>query len=906
MRTETLTFDGIKRVTSPQNPGNGACDDLQNMRYEYGALRAVHGFNKVLEGGSENIIKAFIHRIGDTENLIIVTRDSAAGTCSVSLVTDSGTDEIKSFADGDRNSIEVTSINNILIIKCDEFNSVGGGRIYSYLWKDGEYNEWYSGRLPENPPYSSESDTVEKMGDSMVIPAGEVSPLRIYEYASSLHNRLCHNESETKSEGYVLVCVNFTLFDGSETKPSSPKMIRLGGTFQKGSGDAPAGTPYDWEDDVVGSFRIFLMLVGEYNNSDDMYMKMEVGVQNAKITLDKTYLTESFYNKYKDLIKSINIYSTYPVSAYDLMKTITEDQRSVIETIGGGKIALFDLYDDDSTFANTNYKAVKPMTKNDVIKATDGLFYKQKSIPLTDNPGEMSKAVELKFNESLMSNERMKVDSSGYMQYCGKIISYNNRLHIYGISSIITSTNLNWGWTGITPQVTVSMLVYIRETSGDVTTFHSFNTAYLDGCLMIHQFVSYPDSRAYRAEMFFTTSDGSKRKAEIKLSPSSAYNYAYRYGDQLVATTAYTGSIPTSASAHPEYSSPGQMIVSAQSNPAYFAPENTYSFQGAITAVTPLTDAVSEAQFGQFPLAVFTTEGIWTLEQGSGEVLYSRSVKISDISCATGNVIQTKTGVYFTAEGSVWRLSGRKIEKISEIAEGEPDAYLEQNAEFAALCRSSKCVSVPVKKSMIDVVSAGYPLAYDQFNDELYVGYSDSSVEFSFVYGVRTGLWRSDTRRIIHQSGPVAVLSSYGEWQDRYGDVVRTDSENASDTSFVAVMMKTRPFSLGSYGYKSIHRMISRCLLDAGSYNTSTSPGSLGDNIGKGLAGIYLFASDDLMEWRLVGGDQYEGMTHRMQIMKVSGSYRYYTLVIAGYMKAGGSVSATEIMIDDRYAGKIR
>lgn len=945
MRTETLTFDGIKRITSPQNPGNGACDDLQNMRYEYGSLRAVHGFNKALEGSSKNIIKAFVHRIGDTENLIIVTRNSTAGTCSVSLVTDSGTDEIKSFADGDRNSIEVTSINNILTIKCDEFNSVGGGRIYSYLWNNGEYNEWYNGRLPENPTFKISKGDVTVLDDTLTIPSSDNPSVNtLYGYAASSYNRLCHNEDHELTEGYVLVCINYTLFDGNETKPSAPVLIQLGGVAESAS-QSPGGSS-------TSGFSVDARYIIRFSNDDGVISAYtKIGVQGASLKLDDSAVNSSFYNKNKDLIKSINVYSTYPSSIFDLedsMNTFRQYIDSVID--GDVKVFLYGAFGNTTSGAqNTIYSR---MSISSLKFLENVIFYRQESIPMSEDLSRMKKEINLRFDESLLSAKRMEVDSSGNIQHCGHITAYNNRMHVYNLSSIVNSPNLLWGsnhkdYVDPSPTIdvaesssvstksrepeggfndiyddpgtgtaTIYCLVYLKNSNSDITTFHSFNAEY-DGMLLLPLFVSYPDSRAYKVELYFTNSSGTKYKGTLFLNQSATYNFSYAmreitYGrgtviyNTLVGVNEYTGSIPTSASAHPEYSSPGQMIVSAQNNPAYFAPENSYSFQGAITAVTPLTDAVSEAQFGQFPLAVFTTEGIWTLERGSGDVLYSRSVKISDISCFTGNVIQTKTGVYFTAEGSVWRLSGRKIEKISEIAEGDPDAYLEQNAEFAALCRSSKCISVPVKKSITEVVSTGYPLAYDQFNDELYVGYSDSSVEFSFVYGVRTGLWRSDTRRILHQSGPVAVLSSYGEWQDRSGDVIRMDSENASDTSFVAVMMKTRPFSLGSYGYKSIHRLISRCLLDAGSYQTSTSAGSLGENLGKGLAGIYLFASNDLMEWSLVGGDQYEGITHRMQIMKISGSYRYYALVIAGYMKSGGSVSATELMIDDRYSGKIR
>lgn len=943
MRTEIFIFDGIKRAGGPQNAGNGACDDYQNLRFEYGSARAVRDFTKLIPTYSDRV-KAYEHRIGHVTNILNVTLNNGSDyleydTYENGEKTGSGT--VDSFVDGARNSIDVASIGNILIVKCDEYNVIGGGRIRCWLWKDGKYNDWYKGQLPELPLFIVTKGEVSVLEDSLTIPASDNPSVNtMYGYAASSYNRLCHNEDKELSEGYVLICVNYTLFDGSETKPSQPVLVQIGGVAEEAQ-QSPGGS-------TGSGFTVDARYVIRFSNeSGTISVSTKIGVQGVSVRLDGTNLNDSFYQANKDLIKSINIYSTYPHSIYDLeesMSTFRQYLDSVID--GDAKVFMYGAFGNTSSSAQSTLYSRMSMSSMEFLK--DAVFYKQESIVLTEDISEMTKDVQLRFDESLLSSERMKVDSSGYIQYSGKIMSFNNRVHVYDISAIFNTPNILWGTnlsdyadpspTSLTTDsddssavtrarepeggfddnyddagtgtATVHCLVYLKNGNSDIITYHSFNAEY-NGKIILPFFISYPDSRAYKAEFYFTNSSGTKYKGVLSLKSSDTYNFSYSSaepaigrgsdGDNsiLVGVNEYFGDIPTSASARPEYSSPGQMVVSGQGNPAYFAPENSYSFQGEIRAVVPLTDTVSEAQFGQFPLAIFTTEGIWTLEQGGGEVLYSRSVKISNLSCS-GDVIQTKTGIYFTADGGVWRLSGRNTERISALMEGDTDAYVEECGAYAGCCMSDVAVNVPVKPPLHKVVSSSPTLAYDSCNDELYVGYVSSEVEFSYVYSAKTGLWRSDTRRILHQSGGVAVLSAAGNWQDRTGKIVRMDTEDEEDTGLRQVLIRTRPFLAGADCYKTVHRMIARCMADAGEYSLTDGKNT------SGMLSMYLFGSDNLSDWTLIGGVQRDGVIDRLPIMKTAGSWRYLVVAIAGYMKAGGTISGIDMMIEDKYGGKIR
>lgn len=75
---------------------------------------------------------------------------------------------------------------------------------------------------------------------------------------------------------------------------------------------------------------------------------------------------------------------------------------------------------------------------------------------------------------------------------------------------------------------------------------------------------------------------------------------------------------------NPEEYVPGKLRVSAVYNPFSFPQTNTYTISsGSVLGMAAATAALSQGQYGEFPLYVFTTDGIWALRQGSGDILYA-------------------------------------------------------------------------------------------------------------------------------------------------------------------------------------------------------------------------------------------------------------------------------------------
>lgn len=95
---------------------------------------------------------------------------------------------------------------------------------------------------------------------------------------------------------------------------------------------------------------------------------------------------------------------------------------------------------------------------------------------------------------------------------------------------------------------------------------------------------------------------------------------------------------------------------------------------GAILAVSTATKALSQGQFGQFPLYAFTTDGIWALEVSSTGAIEARQPVSRDVITAGTLPLQTDDSVIFVTSQGLKQLTGSQTTLLSDIVEGHnPD-----------------------------------------------------------------------------------------------------------------------------------------------------------------------------------------------------------------------------------------
>lgn len=404
-------------------------------------------------------------------------------------------------------------------------------------------------------------------------------------------------------------------------------------------------------------------------------------------------------------------------------------------------------------------------------------------------------------------------------------------------------------------------------------------------CTLGKELISYPDSRAYKM-LVWITHEGTTWGGEIALKPSRAYNYSYAFMQGGVYITLYPMTAPT-ISNNLSYYEDDVVIASEIAVPFHFPVEHSYRIPGKITDMNVMSSQVMSIQIGLFPLLVFTDKGVYALEQGSGAVLYSRVTPVSNDVCQ-GRSVKTRYGVAYMGNGRLNLIQHSERLSLSDVlGRWMPDKTIRNSSGFVSAVAGSiyNIAGVLSDTHFSDYLAYSPILIYDSRHDEIIV--SSSSFGYSYVFSLSEKSWHKITDVFVYSDGDIAVR----EVGTKY-DIVYTDMEETAEGTLIHA--QTRPVSLDSFGYKTVQRAILRGIIrpyttGEASDDPVTAPQGttqaqtttpLPDNIT--LHGFYLFASNDLNEWKLISARQAAVDMLDMRMDRIAKGYRYFVFVFGG------------------------
>ena len=383
MRKQRVKFNGIARSYSEHDTPAGACEELINLRSESDGLKVVGNKRVIL--ADKTFDKIIEHSTADFNNLIAVVGNKII---RVNRVSGEETD----IFTAQTANIELAVLNNMLIINC-----LDAASMVVFQFKDSQYSLLFD-RLPdmalltrpdlvaEDTTYIESSKYRNEQAELVGLKAQEVKDALI---AGIKEARSINNEY---TEGYVLVCSSYTLYDGTETKMSPPYLIKLAG--------------YN-----VTPFESYYISSGE----QDLTARIQVQKLFLALTLP------SNLTQYRDLIRGINIYCSNPVSYY---KT-THDGITLKFQLPGHSVL------ETTEIASNTFEAGM---------FESALMYRQYSIEINS---PLEPKYQIRFGDELITGKTMPVDSSGWMTTVGRPFVYNNRLHIYDYKrSLITEIGI--------------------------------------------------------------------------------------------------------------------------------------------------------------------------------------------------------------------------------------------------------------------------------------------------------------------------------------------------------------------------------------------------------------------------------------------------------------------------------
>lgn len=601
-------------------------------------------------------------------------------------------------------------------------------------------------------------------------------------------------------------------------------------------GAAVIGCTYELDDEseVWSTAFITANVTREYGYiAPTLNENLEVTVTGASSVSLRLYFDETISPN----IKKINIYASRPVFQFEM------------ENLGGTSHRITQLPLED-------------------VGLDGQLMYYQGSVV----PDAEYKSFKLDFGQDQAGDSLMNI-TSGCIERTGMATSYNNRFHFYRskVQHIIQVP-------------TVAHLAGARDEAPYWVPFIKFNgkwervnKAYKFSGTLPNDFI-YPMAGVEQiafietgiSESSIITSTSNTFYVDMKTS--SAYNYSFAFDvtpsiveagelyDILVESGQHIGG--THSSKVHMKDEVNTINVSAPFNPYVFPVEHSYSFGGEIIDISTSYLPISSTQVGQYPITVFTTNGIYALEQGSGIVLYGAIVPLQP-HVISGKATATPHGTFFTSSKNLYLLSGREAVNVSYVLNGDVNHEIVETDAYKKLCCGADDAFYNFSRYLSEDdfghFTRGATMIYDQLNNELYI--SNFDYDYSYVFNLNTKQYHKVDRRFKASQASARYVI---EIKDNVRKVVDMHEETRG---MWPIMLQSRPLSLSEL-YTHIHRLI-----------LHTDATLSGDQ----YLCLSVFASDNLHDWKCIISSQKRGVSIRqIRTNRAAKSYRDYVILITG------------------------
>lgn len=424
-------------------------------------------------------------------------------------------------------------------------------------------------------------------------------------------------------------------------------------------------------------------------------------------------------------------------------------------------------------------------------------FYKLFAINTDEANGKLEYAPIVKHVvETLTEQEQLKTDDyyGWATMVAKKVYPYNNRLNMTGVKRkpfrgfndfIPIARAEQPGMQGVIQPFPDEQEheIYTHIVANGMDAWVKADGYYTALPEMIGSWIYYPDPNA--TEMLIIDKDTGSA-ANIKLKVHPRLNGAYCFDKLPFPRITYDGFEDDNArpvvdpNAHETLDS--NIYTSVVNNPFLFeaSGDNTVG-TGSILGIIANTEAISQGQFGQYPLMVFTSEGIYAMSV-TNEGMYGSIHPISREVCLENSpLVPTDKLVYFASEKGLMAASGAEVACMSEQLKGRSSM---QDGGFANYLKDC-LIAYDYRDSLLRIYSKVYPWQYI---------YNMKDKTFSVVEnGVKAKAVANDYPDNLIQDTDGNVYSLIGK-----PDI--NDDENAYSGSFV-----TRPLKLGgSLSLKSL------------------------------------------------------------------------------------------------------
>lgn len=496
------------------------------------------------------------------------------------------------------------------------------------------------------------------------------------------------------------------------------------------------------------------------------------------------------------------------------------------------------------------------------------------------------------------------------------LFAYNNRLNVSGVDDkhfegFDITTMVPYDYRVVSPGhgtcIPVKEIRVIIETAdGDKTVAKIYNENSMPLVWKTHLMnnpLFYPDNRAKKMQIKLNTSNTTDPITgiithnytwyEFPMQECPMINGAVTHGGIFADISDAGNPLPTSMSPAPGDIPEGSDIelttnkvyTSEVDNPFYFPALSINSVgTGEIMATVAATKALSQGQFGQFPLYAFCTDGVWALEVGADGTYTSMKPVTRDVCTNIDSITQLDNAVLFVTDRGIMLLQGSDTVCITDGILGEAAFNV---ATLPHITDSNIRQSIKNKDlTMSHAFLAGCRMIYDYehqhiiiFNPETKTrgGVTTDVYPYAFVYSLKSKMWGMMENNVVVNvnSYPEAMAINKSNKLVSFGEL--------SDQTSVEGLLVTRPLKLGNAdGLKSIHTILQRGVFQRGNVKT------------------ILYGSRDLYNWHLVASS----VDHTIRGIRGT-PYKYFRIAALVTLAPGESLSGATVDYEPRHTTKL-
>lgn len=499
-------------------------------------------------------------------------------------------------------------------------------------------------------------------------------------------------------------------------------------------------------------------------------------------------------------------------------------------------------------------------------------FYKVSEIDLKLNPGGFTGTVPLKKDVlvNLVTHETLPdTGQARSHNVVSNAFAYNNRLNIVveeetlpSCADLLVQNPAVFIKKTISPQYHSA---YVKVMENSQVAYHKLPDAVFPDSDLTY--FSYP--RATATELILCA-DGILHTIPLQRHPFLNLVYAFNMFNPIEGELKEVAALPVYPLVNIRYGN--KIKTSDVNNPFIFSEENTSELPvGEIYALSTAAKALSQGQFGQFPLYAFTDKGVWALEVTGTGTYSARQPITRDVVEPPESVTQIDDAVLFATERGIMLLSGSQVQCISEVLDGKAFDW----EQYGFAYKKTGELGLPTFVIPWEQYKANIQMLYDYTGQRIIVfnpGYGHAYV-FS-LESKQWGIMKSNIQSTVDYYPEAYAMTSDGDLVDY----------SAADGDFAEGYYITRPLKLDA---PDVHKTITG-IIQRGQFK-------------KGHVNTMLYGSRDLDKWYPV----YGSADHILRGMRGT-PYKYFRIASTFHLERDESITGCSIDYEPRLNNKLR